>query len=195
MTKLLTALCALQLFERGALTLDADVSQHVPVLARQRILTGFSQDDGSPLLEQRGSPITMRHLLTHSSGAGYHFMDTRLKRYVEYTNRENPADIIDDLFDLPLLHQPGAEWTYSSGITWAGKVVEKLTGQSLDTYMDSNIFKPLGITRIAFFLPATHVSDIATRNAATGALAPGPPGLPFLPPLKNASVEWVRTEV
>ncbi len=65
-------------------------------------------------------------------------MDTRLKRYVEYTNRENPADIIDDLFDLPLLHQPGAEWTYSSGITWAGKVVEKLTGQRLDTYMDSN---------------------------------------------------------
>ncbi len=57
MNKLLTALCALQLFERGALALDADVSQHVPVLARQRILTGFSQDDGSPLLEQRGSPI------------------------------------------------------------------------------------------------------------------------------------------
>ncbi|OCT44650.1 beta-lactamase family protein [Cladophialophora carrionii] len=191
MTKLLTTLCVLQLFERGALGLDADVSQHVPVLARQPILTGFSQDDGSPLLEERRCPITMRHLLTHSSGAGYHFMDTRLKRYVEYTRRGNPAAIVDDLFDLPLLHQPGAGWTYGSGITWAGKVVEKLTGQSLGAYMDSNIFKPLGITRIAFFLrdgpcfPATHVSDMAIRDAATGALAPGPPGLPFLPPLEE----------
>jgi CubicO group peptidase (beta-lactamase class C family) len=191
MTKLLTTLCVLQLVERRALSLDADVSQHVPVLARQSILTGFSPDDGSPVLEERRYPITMRQLLTHSSGAGYHFMDSRLKRYVEYTKRGNLAGTIDELFDLPLLHQPGEGWTYGSSITWAGRVVEKLTGQSLGTYMESNIFKPLGIARIAFFLrdlpglSAIHVSDVTTRNAATGELAPGPPGLPFLPPLKD----------
>ncbi|UNI20950.1 hypothetical protein JDV02_006991 [Purpureocillium takamizusanense] len=188
MTKLLTTLCVLQLSERGVIALDDDVSEHLPVLAALPVLTGFA-DDGSPVLVKRDRPMTMRHLLTHSSGAGYLFMDPRLKQFVEYTKPKKPSGTIDELFALPLLHQPGEGWTYGCGITWAGRLVEKLTGQTLGAYMNENIFKRLGISRITFFPQQDpelqgQVSDMTFRQD-DGGLRPAPPGLAFFPPLKD----------
>ncbi|KAL3963223.1 hypothetical protein ACCO45_000227 [Purpureocillium lilacinum] len=171
MTKLLTTLCVLQLSERGVIALDDDVSEHLPILAKQPVLTGFA-DDGSPTLEKRDRPLTARHLLTHSSGAGYLFLDPRLKQYVEHTKPKKPSGTIDELFALPLLHQPGEGWTYGSGITWAGRLVEKLTGQS-------HHILPQEVSELA-----GQVSDMTFRRG-DGGLRHAPPGLSFFPPLKD----------
>ncbi|KAJ6437202.1 beta-lactamase family protein [Purpureocillium lavendulum] len=188
MTKLLTTIAALQLSERGHIGLDDDVSEHLPVLAKQPVLTGFA-DDGSPNLAKRDRPITLRHLLTHSSGAGYLFLHPQLRQYVQHVKPKKPSGTIDELFALPLLHQPGEGWNYGSGISWAGRLVEKLTGQTLGAYMDDNIFKPLGICRITFFPQDVseldgQVSDMTFRQD-DGGLRAAPPGLSFFPPLKD----------
>lgn len=128
----------------------------------------------------------MRLLLTHSSGAGYDFLYPRLKRYMEYTVISSKVGgRIDDMFSLPLLFKPGEGWAYGSGISWAGKVVEKLTGQSLGAYMEENIFKPLGISRIMFFPQdnpalAGQLSDMSIRDDSHGKLAAAPSGLLLL---------------
>jgi CubicO group peptidase (beta-lactamase class C family) len=190
MTKLLTSIALLQLHERGTVGLDQDISEHVPVLAKQSILTGFSKD-GTPILIKREKAITLRQLLTHSSGAGYTFMDPKLQQYAEYTGKSvSESSTVDDIFDWPLVYQPGEGWAYGAGVAWAGKVLEKLTGQSLEEYMQENIFKPLGISRITFFPKANpalegQVSDMSFRDDATGTLSSAPPGLPFFGDLKD----------
>lgn len=175
MTKLLTSIALLQLHERGTVGLDQDVSEHVPFLAKQSVLTRFNKD-GTPILVRREKDITLRLLLTHSSGAGYDFMDPKLQQYTKYTGKPaTESSTIDDIFDWPLLYQPGEGWAYGAGISWAGKVLEKLTGKTLEEYMQENIFKPLGISRITFFPKANpalegHVSDMSVRDDATGML-------------------------
>ncbi|OBT86955.1 hypothetical protein VE02_04566 [Pseudogymnoascus sp. 03VT05] len=190
MTKLLTSIALLQLHERGTVGLDQDVSEHVPVLANQSILTGFNKD-GTPILVKREKAITLRLLLTHSSGAGYSFMDPKLQQYAKYTGKSvAESSTVDDIFDWPLIYQPGEGWAYGAGVTWAGKVLEKLTGMSLEEYMQENIFKPLGISRITFFPKANpalegQVSDMSVRDDATGILSAAPAGLPFFGDLKD----------
>ncbi|KFY86116.1 hypothetical protein V500_07853 [Pseudogymnoascus sp. VKM F-4518 (FW-2643)] len=190
MTKLLTSIALLQLYERGTVGLDQDVSEHVPVLAKQSVLIGFNKD-GTPILVRREKDITLRLLLTHSSGAGYDFMDAKLQQYAKYTGKSaTESCTIDDIFDWPLLYQPGEGWAYGAGISWAGKVLEKLTGKTLEEYMQENIFKPLGISRITFFPEANpalevQVSDMSVRDDATGTLSAAPPGLPFFGKLKD----------
>ncbi|ELR06514.1 hypothetical protein GMDG_02149 [Pseudogymnoascus destructans 20631-21] len=140
MTKLLTSIALLQLHEHGTVGLDQDVSEYV--LTKQSILTGFSKD-GTPILVKREKDITLRLLLTHSSSASYSFMDPKLQQYAQYTGKSvTESSTIDDIFDWPLLYQPGEGWTYGAGITWVGKVLEKLTGKSLEEYMQENIFNP-----------------------------------------------------
>ncbi|KFY20617.1 hypothetical protein V491_03582 [Pseudogymnoascus sp. VKM F-3775] len=190
MTKLLTSIALLQLHERGTIGLDEDVSELVPVLARQSVLTGFNED-GTPILVKREKDITVRLLLTHSSGAGYSFMDPKLQQYAEYTGKSvTESSTIDEIFDWPLLYQPGESWAYGAGVTWAGKVLEKLTGKTLEEYMQENIFNPMGISRITFSLetnPALEgqVADMSVRDDATGTLSAAPPGLPFFGNLED----------
>jgi CubicO group peptidase (beta-lactamase class C family) len=189
MTKLLTTVCALQLFERGYVGLDDDISEHVPTLARQSVLTGFAED-GSPVLVKRQKDITLRLLLTHSSGVGYDFLDPRLKKYTEYTGISSMVGgTVDEMFNVPLLYQPGEGWAYGIGVTWAGKVIEKLTGQSLENYIKENILKPLGASRIMFFPQddpelAGQLSDLSIRDK-DGKLVAAAPGIPFFGPLKD----------
>ena len=180
----------MQLYERGLVRLDDDVSELVPVFAKQQVLTGFA-DDGTPILVKRQGTITLRLLLSHTTGTGYYFLEPRLQRYMEHIGKSSKeAGTIDELFDLPLLHQPGEGWTYGPGISWAGKVIEKVTGQSLEAYMQENIFKPLGISRITFFPQenpalANSLAGMNVRDEGTGKLIPGPPGLPLFGPLKE----------
>ncbi|OBT65524.1 hypothetical protein VE03_05016 [Pseudogymnoascus sp. 23342-1-I1] len=190
MTKLLTSIALLQLQERGTVGLDQDVSEYVPVLAKQSVLSGFNKD-GTPILVKREKDITLRLLLTHSSGAGYIFMDPKLQQYAKYTGKSiTESSTIDDIFDWPLLYQPGEGWAYGAGVSWAGRVLEKLTGKTLEEYMQENIFKPLGISRITFFPKANpvlegQVSDMSVRDDATGTLSAAPLGLPFFGDLKD----------
>ena len=162
-TKLVTTIAVLQLVEEGKLHLDDDVSGHLPVLGRQKILNGF-RDDGSPIVVDRHSPITVRQLLTHSCGAGYAFMQEPLAKYVSHMGKSPIAgSTVVERFDHPILYEPGSGWNYGSGIAWAGKLLEVITGQSLEAYMRKHICERLGITSMTFW-PEQH-PDIQTRRA------------------------------
>ncbi|KAI6089250.1 beta-lactamase family protein [Hypoxylon rubiginosum] len=138
MTKFPTSIAALQLVERGLVTLDEDVSHLIPSFAKQGILESVA-DDGTPTVRERQNPITLRRLITHSSGAGYSFLDEKLGK------------VRASQFELPLIFEPGEGWAYGTGIDRVGHVVEKLTGLSLEEYMKQNIWGPLGAENSTFF--------------------------------------------
>jgi CubicO group peptidase (beta-lactamase class C family) len=146
-TKAITSVAALQMVERGLLDLDAPVGDRLPVLATPRILTGFD-GDGAPITRPAQTPITLRRLLTHTSGLAYDFNCSDLGRYLAATGKtlmgENEPD-------LPLMFEPGEAWLYGVGIDWAGRLVESASGQSLDDYLSEHVLGPLGMTDTTFF--------------------------------------------
>ncbi|KAI1405565.1 beta-lactamase/transpeptidase-like protein [Hypoxylon fuscum] len=161
MTKLHTSVAALQLVEKGLITLDADVSPLLPSLARQEILTGFA-DDGAPVTRKRQNPITLRQLLTHSAGLGYEFRSPELAKVAAWKKKPKMSTTVDEQFDLPLLYEPGESFNYSCAIDRVGQVVQKLTGQDLENYMKQHIWGPLGMDSTTFF-PARHAAIQARR--------------------------------
>ncbi|KAJ5210928.1 Beta-lactamase-related protein [Penicillium cf. griseofulvum] len=161
-TKLITTIAALQCVEDGLLTLDGDLSSIVPELSTKHVLTGFT-DDGSPQLDPQGRPITLKMLLTHSSGTCYYFLDPLIAKwraqfaYPESDERRS----VEEMFSYPLSFQPGASWMYGSGLDWAGRVVERVTGCTLMEFMQKRIFDPLGIADAQFY-PVTR-EDLRAR--------------------------------
>ncbi|KAH6652840.1 beta-lactamase family protein [Truncatella angustata] len=165
MTKLMTSIAALQLVERGLVKLDDDVASLLPVLARQEVLTGFSPD-GVPATEKRRGPITLRHLLTHSSGVGYDFLQPEINRYKEHHKLSlAPGRTIKERFGNPLVNQPGEGWAYGGSLDWVGKLVEKLGGLTLEDYMKRHIWEPLGLKDITFW-PGARPGEFRARQAA-----------------------------
>lgn len=157
MTKFPTTIAALQLVEKGLVTLDEDISPLLPSFAKQGVLTSVAED-GTPTVRERRNPITLRHLITHSSGAGYHFFHEGLGKVRAWQKKGPPTkDSVDDSFDLPLLFEPGEGWEYGSGLDRVGQVVEKLSGLSLEDYTRKNIWEPLGADSSTFF-PDLHPS-------------------------------------
>ncbi|XXG97778.1 Heat shock transcription factor [Hypoxylon texense] len=161
MTKLHTSVAALQLVEKGIITLDEDVSYLIPSFAKQKILTGFT-DDGIPTFRKRKTPVTLRHLLTHSAGAAYPFLDESLDKFFHWKNLSSEGETVDELFDMPLLYEPGEGFVYGSAADRVGQLIEKLTGQSLEDYMREHIWDPLGMDSTTFF-PEKH-PDIQARR-------------------------------
>ncbi|KFA72654.1 hypothetical protein S40288_03386 [Stachybotrys chartarum IBT 40288] len=176
LTKPPTTIAALQLVEKGSIQLDDDVSSILPVLGRQPILSGWA-DDGSPILRKRRNPITLRHLLTHSAGTGYDFMSQELQKL--HSSRgtvPSQGATIDERFDLPLLFEPGEGWEYGCGVDWAGKIVEQLTGISLEAYLHKNVWAPLGATSFTFWPDKNNsrgaeLATLTRRIRKTGKLA------------------------
>ncbi|OBT82282.1 hypothetical protein VE02_09083 [Pseudogymnoascus sp. 03VT05] len=177
-TKLLTAISVLQCVEKGLLNLDADLSHVLTEFNEIQILTGFD-DNEKPVYKKPKSKITLRTLLSHSSGFGYAGFDPRLKKEVQY--RGGQIDITGDLMGhilLPLLYEPGTQWSYGVGLDWAGLAIERVTGQSLSAYMETNIINPLGMTSTSFKLQSREDilaarSDMSLR-LPDGSLIPSP---------------------
>ncbi|KAI1095378.1 beta-lactamase/transpeptidase-like protein [Rostrohypoxylon terebratum] len=165
MTKLVTSVAAMQLVERGLVTLDEDVTPLLPSLAKLEILTGFA-DDGTPITRKRQNPFTLRRLLTHSAGLGYPFSDPRLVKYIEWKKPSSDLGTVDEMFDFPLVYEPGEGFLYSSAIDRVGQLIEKITGQNLEVYMKKNIWEPLGMNSTTFF-PREH-PDIQARQVPMG---------------------------
>ncbi|KAI1373876.1 putative D-aminoacylase, partial [Hypoxylon crocopeplum] len=185
-TKLMTAIAALQCVEKGLLSLDEDISTVLPEWKEREVLLGFDEATGSPLLEKVEGKISLRMLLTHSSGLGYAFIDPEFARYIKYkTERgwELESELLCPNDPVPLLFKPGTSWKYGIGTDWAGKMVERVTGLSLGGFMDQNIWQPLGMTSTSFRLlerPDIHArqADLSIRGT-DGLLSPHPE--PFFP--------------
>lgn len=147
MTKLVTSVAVLQLVDRGLVDLDdAELIERVcPELAALPILTGM--DGNKPITTPRTAPITLRRLLTHTSGLAYDFTSPLLEQWKKATNHPPHYGVKGQkAYCEPLVFQPGEKWLYSIGIDWAGIVVERVSGQDLEAYFHEHIFGPLGLT-------------------------------------------------
>lgn len=177
MTKLITATSVLQIVEKGVVTLDQDVRQIVPDLAKLQLLQGFD-DSGKAILAENTKPITLRYvifrsslllrsltalslLLTHTTGIAYDLGEPDLMKWSTSINRTaNAMTWSLDGFATPLIFPPGEGWRYGPSPDWAGQVLEHVTGQKLGTYMDEHIFAPLGMKNTTFWpLARAHLKD------------------------------------
>ncbi|MDP3908294.1 serine hydrolase [Novosphingobium sp.] len=171
MTKALVSVGAMQLVEQGKLSLDGDIGAVLPELANPQVLEGFG-DDGQPLLRPAKRPLTLRHLLTHTSGFGYSFIHPEVLQV--YAARGMPSAGTLDTIRMPLMFDPGERWEYGVSTDWVGQAIEAVTGQRLNDYLIANVLGPLGMHATAFrpALPA----DAAKVHVRTpdGALSPIP---------------------
>jgi CubicO group peptidase (beta-lactamase class C family) len=147
-TKAITSVAALQLVERGLIDIDEPVGRWLPRLAEPRVLTGFDAA-GAPVTRSAATPITLRRLLTHTSGFGYDFFSADLARCLEATGSTLLGAAGEP--DIPLMFEPGEAWLYGIGIDWVGRLVEALTGEGLDAVVEARICAPLGMTDTTFF--------------------------------------------
>lgn len=169
MTKLLTSVAAMQLVERGRLRLDEPAAGIDPTLASPQVLDGFDAQ-GRPQLRPARKPITLRHLLTHTSGLSYQLWDANVIRYGKAA-RNDPA-----LPRTPLMFDPDTRWAYGGSLDRVGRLVEIVSGQNLDRYFHDHILGPLGMNDTAFVLTEKQRARQASLHLrkANGTLAPQP---------------------
>ncbi len=168
MTKPITSVAILMLMEEGKLTLDDPVTDYIPAFSSTRVATSYTNgDDGLiptiPLTE----PITIRHLLTHTAGLGYLFdFQTNLGEiYLNnhlYMREGDLASRIDHLATLPLYRQPGGQWQYSYGTDVLGRVIEIVSGQTLEIFMNERILSPLKMNNTEFLFDETDFDNLVT---------------------------------
>lgn len=182
MTKAITSTAAMQQVERGKLELDAPLGKLLPELAAPQILEGFDAA-GKPKLRPAREPITLRRLLTHTAGFGYDIWNADLVRYQEQKGIPGIISCQAAALTTPLIFEPGAKWEYGINIDWVGKAVEKVSGQTLETYFHENLFGPLGMKDTGFKLSADCRARLAGMHARNtdGTLAPMPFEVPQEP--------------
>jgi methyl acetate hydrolase len=173
MTKAITAAAALQLVERGALSLERPASDVVPDLAAARVLEGFDAT-GSPRLRPPKRPITLRHLLTHTAGFAYEIWNPAVARYQTATGTPGITTCTHAALTTPLMFDPGDRWEYGIGIDWAGKMVEAASGKTLARYFHENLFGPLGMKDTSFKLSPSQRARLARvhQRGPSGTLTP-----------------------
>lgn len=162
-TKAITSLAAMMLFEEGKFLLDEPVSKYIPEFRNPKVLTSFNEKDSSYKTEPARSEITIRHLLTHSSGLDYPAIGTPPFRAI-YAKAGIPSGIgnnsevlgekMKQLGSLPLRHHPGETWTYGLSSDLLGYLIEIWSGMSLADFFQKRIFEPLGMTDTYFYLPS-----------------------------------------
>ena len=182
MTKAITATAAMQLVEKGKLSLDRPAQDVVPDLAKAQVLESFD-GAGQPRLRAPKRPITLKHLLTHSAGYAYEIWQADIARYQQATNTPGITTCTNAALTTPLLFDPGDRWEYGISIDWVGKMVEAMSGQKLDAYFQQNILGPLGMKDTSFKLSPSQRSRLSSvhQRDDKGALAPVEFALPENP--------------
>jgi len=194
MTKPITTVAAMMLYEEGAFELTDPVSKFIPSFAGTRVYTGGS--DLRPVTVPAAEPVRIWHLMTHTAGLTYGFHRVHpadaMHRAAGFDLDTRPGITLAQACDIwaaiPLLFQPGAEWNYSVATDVLGRVVEVASGQPLDEFFSSRILGPLGMTDTGFFAPPEDLPRLAAlygmgpdrkaaRLDALGAAARKPPTL------------------
>ena len=164
MTKAITSTAAMQLVERGKLSLDRTIAEVLPELASPPVLEGFDAS-GEPRLRPAKRPITLRHLITHTAGFTYEIWNPEMGRYMEKRGIPGIISCENAALELPLAFDPGERWDYGIGIDWAGKAVERASGQSLGDFLSENLFGPIGMTDTGFKLTPDRRARLAGMHA------------------------------
>jgi len=172
MTKAVTSVGVMQLVEEEKVGLDDEVSKYLPRLKSPQVFSKVDEQAGTYLTRPAKRPITIRQLLTHTSGIGYSWSDRGLSIAQKKTGATNDSE-------LPLVNEPGAQWTYGASTRVLGEVIEKVSGQRIDAYLESHIFAPLGMRDTAYTVPSGKYSRVVTvhqkaNNAITETQNPTP---------------------
>ena len=188
MTKAVTATAALQLVEAGDVALDDPLEEVFPELREVKIL----EDDGTN--RTPNGAITLRHLLSHTSGFAYFFTSPAIAKSLQFDPSNGfplAEEISEGQYDWGFGVQPrrifdaGEDWVYGRGVGVAGRVIERLSGEDLDTYTKANIFAPLGMSRTGYNVSPelmTQLAPLHLRSPLTGELS-------ILPSMRPARLE------
>lgn len=163
MTKAITTVAAMQLVEKGLLQLDEPVYNLLPELSSVNILEGFNAD-GQPQWKKPVTPITLRHLLTHTSGFAYEFFNANILKYMLQCQIPSLIACMNISLRTPLVHEPGEMWEYGASVDWVGKAIEAVSGQSLSDYLKNNLFSLLDMNDTAFIISSKMYSHLAMMH-------------------------------
>ena len=163
MTKAFTTVSIMQLFERGKLGLDDPIHYYIPAFAKSTILDEFNKADSSFTTTPASKPITIRHLLTHTSGITYgSFNPGKIQAVYEKmgagtfglsSDKMNTEQMVNQLAKVPLIFEPGTKYMYGLNMEVLGRIVEVVSGKPLNQYFRDNIFNPLELKDTDFYLP------------------------------------------
>ena len=180
-TKIVVTCAIMLLVEEGRIGLDDPVEKFVPQLGNRKVLKAGATSLAD--VEPAQSPITIRKLLTHTSGLSYGIFDPGTVLFKGYNEARilNPltplTDMIDRLADLPLSYHPGTSWEYSVATDVLGRVVEIVSGKALDAFIKARIFDPLGMVDAGFYVPEADLGRLVALYSGADVLDPMKPGL------------------
>lgn len=162
-TKAITSTAVMMLWEEGHFRLDDPISKYIPEFADAGVMETFNEIDSTFTVTPLQTPITIRHLLSHTSGIGYGMIDgdPRFRKAFAkagiidaFTGEQvTLAENIPKLAGMPLHHEPGEAWTYSEGLDVLGRFIEIVSGMPFDEFLKTRIFDPLGMSDTWFYLP------------------------------------------
>lgn len=171
-TKAITATAVMMLWEEGLFRLDDPISKYIPEFESVGVLDEYNEEDGTWTTEPPKTPITIRHLLTHTSGLGYGVIDGDerfRKMYADAgvtdlftTEPVTIAESVKKLATLPLHHHPGEKFTYSEGLDVLGYFIEIVSGKPFDVFLQQRLFEPLGMEDTAFYQPKQKADRLVT---------------------------------
>jgi CubicO group peptidase (beta-lactamase class C family) len=159
----------MMLFEEGKLKLDDPVSKYLTGFDNLQVITRFNEKDATYKTRPAKRPMTIRHLLTHTSGIAYGAFNPIVDRLKESTKKHE--------WELPLVNDPGEKWNYGPSTVVLGMIVEKISGQTLEAYDHQHIFEPLGMVDTSYAVPLAKQSRVPTTYIRTnGTLKEEPRG-------------------
>ena len=172
MTKPITAVAVLMLYEEGCFQLDDPVTEFIPGIKDLRVYVSGEGDDMAT--EPLCQPMTLHHLLTHTSGLTYGFgeegpiPELYQRHHTDFDDHDGPLEaVVERLAQIPLQFQPGTRWNYGVSFDVLGRVVEVVSGQPLDRFFQERIFKPLDMVDTGFAVPQDQLHRFAALYERT----------------------------
>ena len=183
MTKAITSVAVLKLWEKGKIYLDDPIEKYIPEFKGVEIFESFNEKDSSYTSKKTSKKITVRQLLTHTSGIGYDFIDGNPSIKAIYHKKKQSfmkngvmcfcdedvtiEEAIENLADVPLHHEPGEKFTYGMGLDVLGYMIEIVSGKKLNEFFREEIFEPLEMNDTYFYLPTEkegRLVPVLTKN-------------------------------